>query len=205
MPRIHGEFERPLREVAAVLRKGEVIGAATDSVYALLAALDSRRGVATLREIRRIPPAKPLALLLNDFSRVSKLAFLDRPAYRLIRRLTPGHFTFILRATKALPRLTLTRQRTVGIRIIECPIINALCEAVGGPLVSASAARPEGGYAETAEEVAWLYPEAERVLDRGPVSPAPSTVIDLTGAHPEILRIGTPAPPGIDKGGILAV
>jgi tRNA threonylcarbamoyl adenosine modification protein (Sua5/YciO/YrdC/YwlC family) len=191
MVQIRGEFETPIREQTRLLREGGVIGLATDTTYALIAALSSRRGVERLREMRHLPPSKNLSLLLRDLTDISRYAYVDRIGYRLVKRLTPGRFTFVLRATKEVPRLTLTNQRTVGIRICGVSIVDALCESLGEPLISASAVLGSGGYAETAEELAAEYPSADAVMDGGTRIPEVSTVIDLTGPTPHILRTGS--------------
>lgn len=189
MARIVPEYETPVRELAASLASGAVVGLATDTTYALVAQLTSRSGVESLREMRRIPPSKPLALLLPDLAMISQYAYVDRIAFRLMKRLAPGSYTFVLRATKEVPRMTLTNQRTVGIRICGKKIINALCLALDTPLISASAVMGDG-YAETAAEVAEEYPALECVVDSGTIPAEASTIIDLTGATPMILRAG---------------
>lgn len=191
MAKVTAEFETPIREIAGILEKGGIVGVATDTTYALIAALSSRAGVEHLRKLRNLPPSKPLSLLLSDLGDISRWAFVDRSAYRLMKRLSPGKYTFILRATKEVPRATLTNQRTVGIRIIQTNVIEALCKALPCPLISASAANREGGYAQTAQELNELYPELNLIIDSGIVVPDVSTIIDLTGSEPVILREGS--------------
>ncbi len=192
MAAIRDEFETPLREIAALLKEGGVIGLATDTTYALVAALSSKKGVERLRDLRNLPPSKNLSLLLKDLTLISHYAYIDRVGYRLMKRLTPGRYTFILRATKELPRLTLTKQRTVGVRICGVPIVDAVCEAIGEPLISGSAVSGDGnGYCETAEAFAETYPRLDLVLEGGFHLAEASTVIDLTGSAPAILREGS--------------
>lgn len=190
MPEIAKEFEIPIREVADLLRDGEIISLATDTTYAIVAALSSKKGVEKLRRVRNVSASKNLSLLLKDLSSISQYAFLDNTGYRLIKRLTPGHYTFILRATKKVPRLTLTNQRTVGIRICGKDFINALCDALDEPLISGSAIISPDRYCETAEEVELNYPDVSYIFDAGLMPAERSTVIDLTGALPNILREG---------------
>lgn len=184
------EFVLPIRQMVERLSAGELLGLATDTTYALVAAISSRRGVTRLRELRNLPPSRPLSLLFHDLTPISRFAFIDRTAYRLVKSLIPGHYTFILRATKEVPRLLLNRQRTVGIRFPGRPLVTALCEAMTLPLVSASAALPDGGYAESAEALAELYPDVELVANGGHQPAEPSTVIDLTGPAPVLVRQG---------------
>jgi tRNA threonylcarbamoyl adenosine modification protein (Sua5/YciO/YrdC/YwlC family) len=191
MVAVSGEFETPIREQTRLLREGGVIGLATDTTYALVAALTSRKGVERLRDMRHLPPSKPLSLLIRNLTDISRYAYIDRIGYRLVKRLTPGRFTFVLRATKDVPRLTLTNQRTVGIRICGVSIVDALCESLGEPLISASAVITGGGYAETADELAAEYPQANAVLDGGTHLAEVSTLIDLTGPTPQVLRTGS--------------
>lgn len=189
MTRITGEFSESIREIAAAIERGGVIGVGTDTTYALVTGISSKTGVERLREMRKIPPSKNLSLLMPDLTEISRWAFVDRAAYRMMKRLTPGRYTFILRATKEIPRVTLTNQRTVGIRICDKPIVVALCRSLASPLISASAAVGEG-YASTAEEFASAYPGLELIIDSGTIRPEVSTIIDLTGAEPVTLREG---------------
>lgn len=191
MALVTGEFENPVRETARTLRGGGVVGIATDTTYALVAALSSHAGVQRLRELRDLPPSKHLSLLLKDLELISHYAFIDRIGYRLVKRLTPGSFTFILRATKELPRLTLTKQRTVGIRIAGVAIVDALCDALNEPLISASAWIGENRYAETVEDMERYFPKADILLDGGTRLPEVSTVVDLTGSTPIVMRMGS--------------
>ena len=184
------EFDKPMREIAALLDKGAIAGIATHTTYALVTSINSKNGVKRLRKLRNLSASKPLALLMKDLSAISKFGYVDRPGFRLMKNLSPGEYTFILRATKEVPKLMQTRQHTIGIRISSRPIVTALCETLGQPLVSASAVYGEEGYASTAEEVADGYPDIEWVLDGGTNFPEMSTVIDLTGPRPELLRQG---------------
>ena len=193
MTRIVTEFGTPIRELAGALKEGGVIGLATDTTYALVSSLNSRDGVEHLRDMRHLPTSKPLALLLPDLAEISRYAYVDRIAYRIMKRCTPGCYTFILRATKEVPRMTLTKQRTVGIRVCGKKIINALCMALEAPLISASAVTDEDGYAETAEDVARHYPDLACVIDSGIVQTEASTILDLTGVQPVVLRSGSGA------------
>lgn len=177
-----------------MLQKGGVVGLATDTTYALVAALSSKRGVERLREMRRVAPSKPLSLLMKDLTEISRFAFVDRIGYRLMKRLTPGQFTFILRATKEVPRMTLTKQRTVGVRIPDVPIVTAILDALGEPLVSGSAVVWNVGYAEDPEQIVACYPELDLFLDAGHKACETSTVIDLTGTTPVVVRMGSAEP-----------
>ena len=194
MTEVHREFEFPLREIALMLAKGAVVGLATDTTYALVAALSSKKGVERLREMRRVAPSKPLSILMKDLAEISRFAYVDRIGYRLMKRLTPGPFTFILRATKEVPRMTLTKQRTVGVRVPDVPIVTAILDALGEPLISGSAVVWDVGYAEDPDQILKCYAELDLLLDAGHKSSETSTVIDLTGTTPEIVRMGSAEP-----------
>lgn len=190
MVQIAGEYARPVRELAKMLERGDVIGVATDTTYALVASVDSKEGVTKLRDMRSLPATKSLSMFLKNLSSVSRFAFMDRTAFRLMKKTTPGSYTFILRATKEVPRLLLTKQREVGVRICGVTMVETLLETLGSPIVTASAAYHDS-YAETAEETAEAYPKAALVLDGGRCLSKPSTIVDLTGGSPVIVREGT--------------
>lgn len=205
MPRVLAPDESLPHKLAAALRIGEVIAVPTDTTYALVTALSSKKGVERLKTMRRLGPDRPVTLLLSDTDEIGTWAKIDRPAYRLIRRLTPGPFTFLLPAMREVGKYAESNRRVIGVRIPDHDFVRALaCEVArenGSPLASASAARlpprvgegepmPDDLYLAEAAEIDSAYPDCAAIVDFGPLPPEVSTVVDLTGGDVVILRQG---------------
>lgn len=177
---------------AAVLRRGEVIVIPTDTVYAFACALDNSDAVERLYELKGITPAKRLSILVSDIATASRYARgLSNPVFRMMRRVLPGPYTFIFQASSEVPRIMLRKRRTVGLRLPDCPIALALLAELGTPLLTTSVrnARQELllDPAEIAENLAG---QLELVVDGGLLTNEPSTVVDLSGPEPVLLRKG---------------
>lgn len=192
---IHPLDPQPRRtaEVAQLVRDGAVIVYPTDSSYAIGCGLGDKDAVARIRRVRGLDRKHLFTLVCRDLSEIATYARVDNRAYRLLRSMTPGPFTFILPATKQVPkRLQHARRRTVGIRITAHPIARALVDAVGEPLLSTTMALPGADEPltdplEIAERVGG---EVDVVIDGGPGGDEPTSVIDLVGEVPEVLRRG---------------
>ena len=193
MVRIYSEFEVSIRELAESLEKGGVIGLATDTTYALVAALSSRRGVEKLRELRKVPPSKNLSLLIKDLTQISKFAYIDRIGYRLVKRVTPGHYTFILKATKEVPnRLQHEKRKTIGLRVPDNKVLQSLLTILGEPLLSTSLILPNEKEAllDSEEMIERVSKQVDCIIDGGWLGTEVSTVIDLHEDTPVLVRAG---------------
>lgn len=194
---INGEHPQPreIRRVVERLREDAVVAYPTDTVYAIGANLRSTEGIERLRRLvgqaKGEPDHTPLSFICESLSQVAEYAHVDDEAYRLLRDLLPGPFTLILRAKRNIPAVMRRRRETVGVRIPEAPIPRAIVEQLGNPLVTTSAVTDEGEPIADPWTLEDLYDHlVDLVIDGGYVTPEPSTVIDLTGDVPELVRQG---------------
>ncbi len=191
---IHPENPQPrlIKQAAEILRKGGVIAYPTDSGYALGCQLEDKKAVERLRDIRQIDDRHFLTLACRDLSEVARYARVDNVQYRMLKHGTPGPFTFILEATKETPRRTWTRRNTIGLRVPGNAIAHALLEELGEPLLSATLHLPGDEYplSDPWEIDARLCHALDVIIDGGPVGLTPSTVVDLSGKTPEVIRRG---------------
>jgi len=189
---------RHLERCAAVLEAGGLIAFPTDSHYGVGCDLANAAAVERLYALKQLPRTKPLSFICADLAEVERYAELSSMAREVMERLAPGPFTFVLPAASSLPPAVVAPQRTVGVRLPDSPVALALVQALGRPLVSSTAAAPEGGVLLSPEDIVeFLGHGLELVLDAGLQLDEPSTVIDLTGEEPRILRQGKGDAPGL--------
>lgn len=192
---IHPETPQPgrLADAADVLARGGVVVYPTDSCYAMGCQLDNVDGVARIRKIRHKRQDKLFTLLCSDLSEIATFARVDNQAYRLLRKLTPGPFTFVLKASREVPkRLLNTRRKTLGIRVPDHPIVQGLLAAHGAPILSSTVQRPDDEYALNEPDVIWdwLGKQVDALVDGGPCGLEPTSIVDLTTPVPAVLREG---------------
>jgi tRNA threonylcarbamoyl adenosine modification protein (Sua5/YciO/YrdC/YwlC family) len=184
---------RLIARAAEIVRTGGVIAYPTDSCYALGCHVGDKAAMERLRRIRGVDERHHFTLMCRDLSEIGTYARVDNAQYRLLRMLTPGSYTFILEGTKDLPRRILNpRRKTIGLRVPDHPVALALLAELGEPLLSTTLILPgDDAPLEDAGEIRTrLERDVELVLDGGPCGTAPTTVVDLTGAVPEVLRAG---------------
>jgi len=198
---------RLIRQAAAILRGGGVIAYPTDSGYALGCRLGDAEAARRIRRIRGIGDAHHLTLVLRDLHDIGHFARLDNWQFRLVRQGTPGRYTFVLPATREVPRrLQHPKRSTVGVRVPDHPVVAALLAELGEPILSATLILP--GHEEPLADADTIRRELEReldlVLDAGACPAAPTTVIDMAIEPPVVVRYGAgdpvrlglpPAPP----------
>ncbi len=185
--------KRWLTRAADRVRAGDVIAYPTDSCYALGCHLGDKRAAERIREIRQFDRHHQFTLVCRDLAEIATYARVDNWQYRLLKSLTPGPYTFVLEGTRELPRrLVHEKRKTIGIRVPEHRVAQALLELVGGPLISCTLQFPDGD--GPVDDPADVREELERavdlVLDGGPCGTLPTTVLDLTGAAAVVLRQG---------------
>jgi len=192
---IHPDNPNPrlIRQAAEVLRDGGVVVYPTDSCYALGCHLDDKDAVTRIRQLRKLDEHHHMTLMCRDLSEISRYAQVDNTKFRLLKSNTPGSYTFILRATKEVPkRLQHPKRSTIGIRIPDHPVALALLEELGEPISSSTLILPEqaGPLNDAGHIRDLLEKQVELVIDGGAVGVDFTTVIDLTGDVPVLLRRG---------------
>ncbi len=191
---------RLIRQAAAILREGGVIAYPTDSSYALGCHLDDAAAAKRIRQIRGVGDSHHLTLVLRDLSEIGRFARLDNWQFRIVRKGTPGCFTFVLPATREVPRrLQHPKRSTVGVRVPDHRVAQALLGELGEPVLSSTLMLP--GASEPLNDVEAIEGALGRmldlVIDAGPCPAEPTTVLDLAVAPPVIVRRG-----GGDPGGL---
>jgi tRNA threonylcarbamoyl adenosine modification protein (Sua5/YciO/YrdC/YwlC family) len=184
---------RLIDQAARILDQGGLAAIPTDSSYALVCHIDDKAAAERLRRLRGIDERHHLTLLCRDLSELANYARVDNRQFRLLKLATPGPYTFILEATKEVPRrLSHPSRRTIGLRVPENRVTQALLERLGQPLLGTTLIPPDE--AEPMNDPHDIRERFERelqaVLDAGACPMEPTTVIDLSGAEPELVRLG---------------
>ncbi len=192
---VHPQDPQPrlIRQAAALVREGAVIAFPTDSSYALGCHLGDKDALQRMRQIRGVDENHYFTLMCRDLSEISHYARVNNVQFRQIKANTPGSYTFILTATKEVPRrLQHPKRSTVGLRIPDNAIALALLEEMGEPLLTTTLilSGDESPLGDAEEISARLDRQIDLVVDGGPVTHQPTTVIDLTGAAPVLVRRG---------------
>ena len=192
---VHPDNPQPrlLKQAAALLTQGGVLAVPTDSSYALACQLDDKAAADQLRRIRQVDDKHHLTLLCRDLRELANYARVDNAQFRLLKNATPGPFTFILEASKEVPRRVSHPQRkTIGLRVPEHPALQALLEVHGAPLLATTLILP--GETEPLNDPEEILERLDKqiagVIDSGACPLAPTTVVDLSGDAPEVLRRG---------------
>ena len=196
---LHPENPQPrlLKQAVAILESGGVVAVPTDSSYAVACHLDDKAAVDRLRQIRRVDEKHHLTLLCRDLSELSNYARVDNKQYRLLKSVTPGPFTFILDATREVPRRVSHPQRkTIGLRVPDHKVLQELLELHGAPLLATTLIDPQDS--EPLNEPEMIRKRFEKLLDAvigaGPCPDQPTTVVDLTpmgtGGDAQLVRQG---------------
>jgi len=184
---------RKVRRAVAVLADGGVIAYPTDTVYGIGCDLNNKRAIERLYEIKRMDRAHPLAFVCPDLSDIARYALVDNQVYRALRRFLPGPYTFILPATREVPKLVQMKRKTVGIRVPACEAARAIARELGRPILSSTAAPPGGPPLIDPREIDSAFHGLSLVLDAGAGGLVPTTIIDLTKSPPEVVRHGAGA------------
>lgn len=182
---------RHVQRAVEILEKGGLIAYPTDTYYGLGCDLFSKKAMERLYQLKGRDKRKPLSFLCPDLSDVAKYAHVSNFAYRTMKSLTPGAFTFILNATRQVPEMMMSRQKQVGIRVPDSALARALAASLGRPLITTSATNAEGEALTDARDIKEeLGHGLELILDGGLRLMEPSTVVSLIGDTVEILRQG---------------
>ncbi|WP_434153563.1 L-threonylcarbamoyladenylate synthase [Pseudomonas sp. JZ134] len=201
---IHPENPQPrlIRQAVDIIQSGGVIAYPTDSSYALGCRIGEKNAVERIRRIRQLDDKHNFTLVCRDLSELGLYAKVDTSTFRLIKAHTPGPYTFILNATREVPRILLhPKRRTIGVRVPEHPITQALLEELGEPLMSVSLIMP--GEKESLSDPYEMRDQLDHlvdlIIDGGMGGLEPSTVISLTDSEPEVLRVGAGDPEPFER------
>lgn len=188
---------RSINQVVQILNDGGLVAYPTDSGYALGCKLGNAEGIARIKQIRRLDDKHHFTLVVDEFAKLGAYVDMNNWVFRSIKSVTPGSYTFILPATREVPRMMQhPKKRSVGVRIPKHTTTLALLEALGEPMLSSTLLMP--GTQETPTD-GWAIKElldhdVDAVLDSGDVSSDPTTVIDMTGDEPVVVRLGAGDP-----------
>jgi tRNA threonylcarbamoyl adenosine modification protein (Sua5/YciO/YrdC/YwlC family) len=184
---------RLIRRVVDVLNDGGVIVYPTDTIYGIGCSIENREAIEKIYQIKRRKQDKPLSFICSDLKHISEYAHVSNPAFRIMKRLVPGPYTFVLPAArmKQLPKILVSRRKTVGVRVPNHRITMAIVEVLGHPLVSTSVT--DGSGRDPLNDPALIQErfrnQVDIIIDGGRSISEPSTVVDLTG-EPRVLRQG---------------
>jgi tRNA threonylcarbamoyl adenosine modification protein (Sua5/YciO/YrdC/YwlC family) len=184
---------RLIRQAAQIIESGGIVAVPTDSAYALVCRLDDKGAVEKLRRIRGVDEKHHLTLLVRDLSEIATYARVDNRQYRQLKAVTPGPYTVILDATHEVPRrLSHPARKTIGLRVPENAILLALLEELGAPLIGTTLQLPGDDHmlSDPEEVQERLGKQIDLVVDGGAGTLEPTTIVDLTGPEPVLLREG---------------
>jgi tRNA threonylcarbamoyl adenosine modification protein (Sua5/YciO/YrdC/YwlC family) len=192
---VHPSDPQPHRvqKIVERIRDGALIAYPTDSSYAFGCRIGDKKPIERIHRIRRTNKNHNFTLVCADLSEISVYARVDNWAYRLIKSLTPGPYTFILRATRQLPKMLQNpKRRTIGIRVPDHPLVNAMLDELGEPIMSSTLSLPgdELPLTDPVEIEKRIGHEVDLIIDAGPTGIEPTTVLDLSSGSVEVLREG---------------
>lgn len=188
----HNPQQRLIQQVVDGLKRGDIICYPTDTGYGIGCDFSCQKAVKRIEQIKHRPKGKPFSFMCPDLTNISNYAHVSNIAYRLLKRNLPGPYTFVLPGTKLVPKAMATKQKTVGIRVPENPICQMLLETLGNPIINTSLpADEDDAVASDPYDIDILYGKlVDLVIDGGQVFSDPSSLIDLTGDCPVVLREG---------------
>lgn len=184
---------RRVKSIVEIIRDGGLIAYPTDSSYAFGCHIGDKRAIDRIHRIRRTHKKHNFTLICADLSEISLYARVDNWAYRMIKSMTPGPYTFVLRATREVPkRLQNPKRRTIGLRVPDHRLVKAMLEALGEPIMSSTLLLPGDDIPLTdpLEIEERIGHEVDAIIDSGPTGIEPTTVLDLSNDSVEILRVG---------------
>jgi tRNA threonylcarbamoyl adenosine modification protein (Sua5/YciO/YrdC/YwlC family) len=182
---------RLIRKVVDALKGGGVIAYPTDTIYGLGCDLYQKDAIERVHRLRKLSKNKRLSIICADLKDISNYAHVPDYAYRIMRSLIPGPYTFILEATKLVPKIMLTNQKTVGIRVPDNTISLALVQELGHPIITTSVTKTDESLYSDPEEIDQMFGKAlDLVIDGGTIVAEHSSIVDLTDDFPRVLRAG---------------
>lgn len=187
---MHHPEPRKIRRAVDALERGEVIAYPTDTVYGLGCDLFNKKAIDRVYQIKQIPKKQKLTFICPDLSDIARFAIVDNKQYRLLRRVLPGPYTFILEATREVPKIVQSKRKTVGIRVPDHPVVQALVRELGRPVITSSAVLSSDEPFIDPQEIDDQFRGLAMTLDGGAGGNQATTVVDLTSGEIEVLREG---------------
>lgn len=190
---IHNSHPQPrqIRRAVEVLRAGGLVVYPTDTVYGLGCDLYNKKGIERIYQIKRRDRSKPLSFICADLKDISQYARVTDYAYKIMRRLLPGPYTFILEASRLVPKIILPKRHTTGIRVPDNAVCNALLAELGSPIISTSVKTEDGSFMSDPREIERKFGHCvDLVIDGGNLVPEESSVISLLQDEAEVIRVG---------------
>jgi len=181
---------RKVRRAVELLEAGEVIAYPTDTVYGLGCDLFNKKAIDRLHQIKQMPGTHQLSFICPDLADIARYAIVDNQQYRLLKRLLPGPYTFIFEATREVPKIVQSKKKTVGIRVPNHEVVQALVRELGRPIISTTAAPSGWEPMIDPSEIDDEFRGLALVLDAGAGGSEPTTVVDLTGGQIVVVREG---------------
>jgi tRNA threonylcarbamoyl adenosine modification protein (Sua5/YciO/YrdC/YwlC family) len=182
---------RLVRKVVEILNNGGIVVYPTDTYYGIGCDLMNQRAIERIYLLKRRDKSKPFSFICSDLTNISQYAKVSNYAYRTMKRLLPGPYTFILEGSKLVPKIMLTKRKTAGIRVPDNAICLALVRELGHPIITTSAATPEGDSFHDASLIHDRFgQQVDVVIDGSPVSGEPSSIVSLIDDTPQIIRRG---------------
>ncbi len=187
----HNPQERQINRVVDIIRKGGIVAYPTDTFYGIGCDIMNKKAIEKIYQLKQRKKTKPFSFICPDLKDISTYAKVSNIAYRHMKRLLPGPYTFVLSGTKMVPKIMLTKRKTAGIRVPNNQIALALAAQLDHPLISTSATTPDG---IVFEDPSLLHDHFSKtidvVIDGGPVAGVPSSVVSLIDDIPEVIRYG---------------
>ncbi|MFC1516291.1 L-threonylcarbamoyladenylate synthase [Thermodesulfobacteriota bacterium] len=183
--------ERLVSKVAEVLKKGGIISYPTDTHYGIGCDIMNKKAIERIYQLKQRNQRKPFSFICSDLKNISHYAKVSNYAYKTMKRLLPGPYTFVLEGSKLVPKIMLTKRKTAGIRVPDNTICLSLVEKLKNPIITTSATQPDGSMLYDPSLIHdYFHPRIDIVIDGGPVSGEPSSVISLIDDVPEVIRRG---------------
>jgi tRNA threonylcarbamoyl adenosine modification protein (Sua5/YciO/YrdC/YwlC family) len=183
--------ERLVLKVVDALKRGEIISYPTDTHYGIGCDIMNKKAIERIYQLKHRDKNKPFSFICSDLKNISDYAKVSNYAYKTMKRLLPGPYTFVLEGSKLVPKIMLTKRKTAGIRVPENTICLSLVERLKNPIITTSATLPDGSILYDPSLIHdYFYPRIDIVVDGGPVTGEPSSVISLIDDVPEVIRKG---------------
>jgi tRNA threonylcarbamoyl adenosine modification protein (Sua5/YciO/YrdC/YwlC family) len=183
--------ERLIIKVVDILKKGGIIAYPTDTYYGIGCDIMNKKAIEKIYQLKQRNRIKPFSFICSGLKNISDYAKVSNYAYKTMKRLLPGPYTFVLEGSKLVPKIMLTKRKTAGIRVPDHPICLELVKMLGNPIITTSATMPDGtNFFDPSLIHDFFYPRIDVVIDGGPVPGHPSSVISLINDMPEVIRKG---------------